>query len=182
MTAMLTYRTRTSYEHRFGRNLMEPSSQDSNKSTILSAAEVHRHAHNAGHRQMKDYPSSTTGASWADLQTPGQSPSISRTATPSGDPVTSVSEKSNANSTYEPPLYAAHSYLRYQADKFNERFDPNCYIALSRKMDDHDVSRGRGEYESVVRGIQQPTLVIGRVTMILQEETMVKKSSTVMVE
>lgn len=42
-----------------------------------------------------------------------------------------------------PPTYTAQSYLQYQADKFLTRFDANCYIHLLRKMDAHDITRGR---------------------------------------
>lgn len=42
-----------------------------------------------------------------------------------------------------PQIFSAQSYLRYQGDKFVKRFDANCYIHLTRKMDSHDVARGR---------------------------------------
>lgn len=156
MIGLLTYRTRVSYERRFGRDIMEKPSQESESPCVSSAADVHRHAHNAGHRHMKEYPSSFTSAICLGLQTPGHSPTTNGNTTPNGD-----ARASNVTiSSPVAPVYAAHSYLRYQADKFNERFDANCYIALSRKMDGHDVSRGRGEYESVVRSIQQPTLIV----------------------
>jgi homoserine O-acetyltransferase len=41
------------------------------------------------------------------------------------------------------PLYAVQSYLDYQGDKFEKRFDANCYIHLTEKMDAHDILRGR---------------------------------------
>ncbi|KAK3825730.1 MAG: homoserine O-acetyltransferase [Benniella sp.] len=160
MTAMLTYRTRASYERRFGRTIMEAKSQDSDKSRILSVAEVHRQAHNAGHRNMKESSPHLINTAPSGLQTPEETP-LATQANEANNPI-SISSR-----THEPPLYAAHSYLRYQADKFNERFDANCYIALSRKMDGHDVSRGRGDYESVVRSIRQPTLVIGMESDVL---------------
>jgi len=56
---------------------------------------------------------------------------------------------------------AVESYLRYQGDKLVGRFDANCYVHLTRQMDTHDVSRGRGEYPDALRTITQPTLVIG---------------------
>lgn len=40
------------------------------------------------------------------------------------------------------PQYSAQSYLQYQADKFLDRFDANCYLHLIGKMDTHDVTRG----------------------------------------
>lgn len=45
------------------------------------------------------------------------------------------------------PVFSAQSYLRYQGDKFIRRFDANCYINLTNKMDTHDLTRDR-----VVRG------------------------------
>ncbi|KAF9183899.1 homoserine O- acetyltransferase [Haplosporangium sp. Z 767] len=152
MTAMLTYRTRNSYERRFGRDKMnQPHPLLENGPNVPAAATIHRLAHNEGHSQSQTDQLRTI----ANLPTPVESPFISGYSTPQ-------TERENAASvTYEPPQYAAHSYLRYQARKFNERFDANCYIALSRKMDAHDISYGRGNYEDVVRSIQQPALVIG---------------------
>lgn len=57
--------------------------------------------------------------------------------------------------------YAAESYLRYQGEKLTGRFDANCYVALTKQMDTHDVARGRGAYEAVLRSIEQPALVVG---------------------
>lgn len=39
--------------------------------------------------------------------------------------------------------FSAQMYLDYQGEKFLRRFDANCYIHLTRKMDQHDVLRGR---------------------------------------
>lgn len=61
-----------------------------------------------------------------------------------------------------PFVFSAQSYLRYQGEKFVNRFDANCYIALTRKMDSHDLARGRGDYEEVLRSIEQPAVVIGK--------------------
>lgn len=63
-----------------------------------------------------------------------------------------------------PTYFSAQSYLRYQGNKFVQRFDANCYIAITRKLDTHDVSRGRvssGDVRDALRMIEQPTLVIG---------------------
>ena len=53
------------------------------------------------------------------------------------------------------------SWLRHHGDKLVRRFDPACYVYLTRLMDSHDVSRGRGPYESVLQRIRQHALVIG---------------------
>jgi len=113
MAALLTYRSRDSFESRFGRkpqrfagNRSEelatpPLTPDASSPTHLYVA-----LHNEGHRH-------------------------SRQGTPSEMPALSI--------------YSAQSYLRYQGDKFTARFDANCYIHITRKMDTHDVVRGRLE-------------------------------------
>ena len=61
-----------------------------------------------------------------------------------------------------PRLFDVESYLSYQGAKFIQRsFDANCYVALTRLMDSHDVARGRGKYPHVLRDVAQPTLVLG---------------------
>jgi homoserine O-acetyltransferase len=58
--------------------------------------------------------------------------------------------------------FSAQSYLRYQGAKFVKRFDSNCYIAMTRKLDTHDVSRGRAEsMAEALALIEQPALVLG---------------------
>ncbi len=57
--------------------------------------------------------------------------------------------------------FAAQSYLHHHGTKLVDRFDANCYVYLTRLMDTHDVSRGRGAYEEVLRTITQPALVVG---------------------
>ena len=63
--------------------------------------------------------------------------------------------------------FHAETYLRHQGQKLVERFDANCYLRLTEIMDTHDVSRGRGDYVEVLRGIELPTLVVGVTTDIL---------------
>ena len=57
--------------------------------------------------------------------------------------------------------WAVEGYLRYQGKKLVDRFDANCYVQLTKQMDTHDVSRGRGEYATILQGIRQQALVIG---------------------
>lgn len=61
----------------------------------------------------------------------------------------SITSSSTSNETKPKPqakIFSAQSYLRYQGDKFVQRFDANCYIHLTRKMDAHDVARGRSHW------------------------------------
>ncbi len=57
-------------------------------------------------------------------------------------------------------LFAVESYLRYQGQQLIDRFDAATYVALTRAMDTHDVTRGRGDLDEVLRSIRQPTLVV----------------------
>ncbi|KAK3842871.1 MAG: homoserine O-acetyltransferase [Linnemannia gamsii] len=173
MTAMLTYRTMDSYERRFGRDIMPPGSSSDQAATTapISSSEIHRRNHNEGHHNQGTATATPSSSSTSRFQTP----------TPGGSPKPSSADHSspsntttNSNTTYQPQIYSTHSYLRYQAVKFNERFDANCYIALSRKMDAHDISFNRGDYEDVVRSIKQPVLVIGIVSDILYTATEIK--------
>ncbi|RCK59094.1 Homoserine O-acetyltransferase [Candida viswanathii] len=64
-------------------------------------------------------------------------------------------------------LFSAQSYLRYNGSKFVDRFDTNCYVVISRKMDCHDLSRGfehdgtNDPLVTVLQGLTTPTLVVG---------------------
>ncbi|KAG1437969.1 hypothetical protein G6F56_012847 [Rhizopus delemar] len=125
MSALLTYRSRNSFESRFGRKATDMKARRPS-----SPGEANRLVHNDGHR-------------------------------------TSPRQETQAHVTInDPPMptpvvFSAQSYLRYQGTKFVNRFDANCYIALTRKMDSHDLSRGREEYEDTLASTSQPTLVIG---------------------
>ncbi len=57
-------------------------------------------------------------------------------------------------------LFAVESYLRYQGQQLVDRFDAATYVALTKAMDSHDVARGRGELEEVLRSLSQPALVV----------------------
>lgn len=102
MAALLTYRSRESFESRFGRR--------------------------TGNKKTQAPPS------------------------PEQDGKVRTGELAN-----EPPpksVFSAQSYLRYQGDKFVRRFDANCYMHLSQKMDSHDVARGRDTW-GAARGQEQ---------------------------
>ncbi|CAK5274319.1 unnamed protein product [Mycena citricolor] len=104
MSALLTYRSRDSFEQRFGRQVQQslvsaPGIISPPPSPPPNAVD----AHNDGHR----------------------------------------TKESGSETPTRPPIFSAQSYLRYQGQKFISRFDANCYIHLTRKMDTHDLARGR---------------------------------------
>jgi homoserine O-acetyltransferase len=65
--------------------------------------------------------------------------------------------------------FLSRSYLQYQGDKFNSRFDANCYLHILDKIDSHDITRNRcppglsrnEALKNALAQIQQPTLVVG---------------------
>jgi len=138
MSALLTYRSRDSFESRFGRKV-----QTSNTNTLISSppktpSEASLAIHNDGHRSSRP-----------------------------GTPRTS---SSSPTSEIQPSkIFSAQSYLRYQGDKFTARFDANCYIHITRKMDTHDVARGRTDIDGdgpddlarALARLPQHALVIG---------------------
>lgn len=114
MAALLTYRSRDSFEARFGRR-------------------AHR----------------TNGAG---VPTPPQSPHGTVPTSPTGDMppppldgATVATAAAAAVAAVRPAapvrIFSAQSYLRYQGDKFISRFDANCYIHITRKLDTHDLGR-----------------------------------------
>jgi homoserine O-acetyltransferase len=58
-------------------------------------------------------------------------------------PPPSDSEDNSNQEHVAPIIFSAQSYMQYQADKFLKRFDANCYIHLTKKMDSHDIAHGR---------------------------------------
>lgn len=202
MAALLTYRSRDSFESRFGRRVgkalkgggqgwsgkkeeqvAKGEDERRRKSIAADAAE----AHNEGNLspRAKPYGSnsspssnghsyfpSSTGAKPAEID-PALSPTATTPPVPntphpptelSDEAVTTTSNGTHAtlppavstaaaaavqrlvepfSPSTAPQIFSAQSYLRYQGDKFVKRFDANCYIHLTRKMDSHDVARDR---------------------------------------
>ncbi len=63
--------------------------------------------------------------------------------------------------------FTVQSYLRHQGTKLVERFDANTYLTLIDAMDSHDVGRGRGPAEAILRRIEIEGIVIGISTDVL---------------
>ncbi|CAN3372267.1 hypothetical protein DIURU_004198 [Diutina rugosa] len=153
MAALLTYRSRNSFETRFGRKL--PNQQPAGASTAVTAAERKRQEEETGIR----YPRTKDEENWL-IHNEG-----SRSHKPK-------SPTTNGDSVPKPQTYfTAQSYLRYQGNKFISRFDANCYISITRKLDTHDITRGQIEVNSdadaedplpkFLGTLTQPHLIIG---------------------
>ncbi|MEO0365602.1 MAG: homoserine O-acetyltransferase [Pseudomonadota bacterium] len=56
--------------------------------------------------------------------------------------------------------FSVASYLQYQGEKLNGRFDAVTYVRLTQAMDSHDVGRGRGSTADVLASITCPALVV----------------------
>lgn len=162
MSALLTYRSRNSFESRFGRNTPDPTRVQTihggENSAPTTPSEAHFQTHNDGHKwkrstlSRKSSSASTSSSALPNPAIPSGTLSPAE-AQPSSDPqfhgpnrtpdrTTSLTggetlSLPKSGSTY----FSAQSYLRYQGSKFVKRFDPNCYIAMTRKLDTHDVSR-----------------------------------------
>ncbi|WP_374164189.1 homoserine O-acetyltransferase [Arcticibacter sp. MXS-1] len=57
--------------------------------------------------------------------------------------------------------FKASSYQNYQGEKLVKRFNAHSYWYLTKAMDSHNIARGRGLPEDVLKRIQARTLVIG---------------------
>jgi homoserine O-acetyltransferase len=56
--------------------------------------------------------------------------------------------------------FAINSYLDYQAEKLQRRFDANTYIALENVMISHDVGRNRGGVSAALSKVEVPIFVV----------------------
>lgn len=173
MSALLTYRSRDSFETRFGRNIPDPSRKQaiSDEQRPLTPSNEHWAIHNDGHKRARTPRTLSTGAQPSPPKTPQSETASVRYTDPQfhgatilspPTPPTPLPDRRRAT-TY----FSAQSYLRYQGEKFVKRFDSNCYIAMTRKLDTHDVSRHRvppGTPNAIplaLSQIKQPALVLG---------------------
>ena len=66
--------------------------------------------------------------------------------------------------------FEVERYLDYHGIKLARRFDANSYLLLTKAMDLHDLSRGRGSLEAALRRIAAPVLSMGITSDILYPE------------
>ena len=153
MVALLTYRSRDSFETRFGRKEQVDKRKFEKAGILINAADTANGDttttilaklpgspnmgkgdplahHNDGNRNRNPVSKPQTRNS-----TRPATPLVPSDSTPT--PATVAPENP------KPPIFSAQSYLRYQGDKFVARFDANCYIHLTRKLDTHDIARDR---------------------------------------
>ncbi|KAI7161290.1 Homoserine [Hortaea werneckii] len=171
MSALLTYRSRDSFETRFGRNIPDPSRRQNINGSIRPGTPGSEHftIHNEGHRNVGS-PRLGKGGDMSGSVESLPSPMEPTVTDPQFSGATPLPGPRPSNKKRITTYYSAQSYLRYQGDKFIKRFDANCYIAITRKLDTHDVSRGRTDttdkplaeqVRDALTLIQQPTLVLG---------------------
>jgi homoserine O-acetyltransferase len=124
---MLTYRSHTSFEIRFDR---KPAIQKKRF---------------AIEKESSEYKSEGSQKKQIGLQTPPGSDDETSVKELSGECARSRKRVRKEDEALQivPVTFAAQSYLQYQAEKFLQRFDANCYLHLLNKMDSHDVTRGR---------------------------------------
>ncbi|KAI7650986.1 Homoserine [Hortaea werneckii] len=171
MSALLTYRSRDSFETRFGRNIPDPSRRQNINGSIRPGTPGSEHftIHNEGHRNVGSPRLGKSGDMSGSVESL-PSPMEPTVTDPQFSGATPLPGPRPSNKKRITTYYSAQSYLRYQGDKFIRRFDANCYIAITRKLDTHDVSRGRTDttdkplaeqVRDALKLIQQPTLVLG---------------------
>ena len=169
MSALLTYRSRNSFESKFGRNTPDPTRKQSinGESRPSIPSDDHWAIHNDGHRSAtgRREPNASTAISSDQngiLAADPQFHAATKTASQHPSSYTSVPTRPSTT-TY----FSAQSYLRYQSEKFVKRFDSNCYIAMSRKLDTHDVSWHKvpagtpNPVSAALSQLQQPALILG---------------------
>lgn len=206
MAAMLTYRSRNSFEAKFGRATPDPNdhrvvTNNTYAREPSTSNEENWAVHNHGNIHAKRLSSSASkprsisppnslasGQSQtdtvvlsSDIGSENSSPTapslLKKENNASITSLSTLASNSSINTTIPAVFngfagmtrkkrvhhfYTAQSYLRYQGKKFVQRFDANCYISITRKLDSHDISRDRGnDIPAALASIKQPTLVIG---------------------
>lgn len=182
MAALLTYRSRNSFEDKFSRRTPSDSQHqkyitsknkrdsipDVQPSTVneqslqihndgiaaVNCAKLSSYSSQKLSKRNNSTSSTESGSSIKSIHSVSSTTSISSV-------VTGEVKETKPAQTY----FSAQSYLRYQGTKFINRFDANCYIAITRKLDTHDLARERYEHDEdiarVLGDVTQPSLIIG---------------------
>lgn len=137
MAALLTYRSRNSFETRFGRKLGK-SLNSKGDDEIDESGKVYPKTKDEEHWLLHNEGSQLTNG-----------------------------QRTNKDKKL-PTYFTAQSYLRYQGQKFIKRFDANCYISITRKLDTHDITRGivdtitnEDPLPQYLQTLKKPHLIIG---------------------
>lgn len=151
MVAMLAYRTRFGFERKFDRKTLDNVPQSLNRH--LECLSLHGTTNNPS---QKPVIKQADRISTAGTQDEDETVIDTKISGPE-------SEQFAAKDAQRAPTYfSVQSYLRYQARKFVNRFDANCYLAITRKLDTHDISRGRSDtIDEALQSVKQKALIIG---------------------
>lgn len=178
MMAMLSYRAPRSVDERFARGVMETAGESAvDRETERTAVDTttNEDASDVDGRRVAedaDAPRATTTNERVEgrlgetlVASPRPRSCAMRKPSSHGDIGLAAHANESASETL--PYFAVESYLQYQGKKFIQRFDANCYVQLTYTLDSHDVARGRGAYEDVLRRLTHRALVVGITSDVL---------------
>ena len=161
MMAMLSYRAPKSVDERFARGVME-NANPSSAAVSESVDDLDTTANVDVERTLTK--TGVEGHIGGSLVGAGRSTAMRK---PSSHGDIGLAAHANESASETLPYFAVESYLQYQGKKFIQRFDANCYIQLTYTLDSHDVARGRGAYEDVLRRLTHRALVVGITSDVL---------------
>ena len=178
MMAMLSYRAPRSVDERFARGVMETAGESAvDRETERTAVDTttNEDASDVDGRRVAedaDAPRATTTNERVEGRLGGTLVASPRPRScamrkPSSHGDIGLAAHANESASETLPYFAVESYLQYQGKKFIQRFDANCYVQLTYTLDSHDVARGRGAYEDVLRRLTHRALVVGITSDVL---------------
>ena len=138
MAAMMMYRSRDSFQRKFSRNVRHsPPTKPHSRASAYPTPPRTPSPSGPRVRHVRKQHARKTAARLQQQHQPSNIPQL-----PQSQPYRSRSPKSP---------FAAETYLSHQGNKFVARFDANCYVATTLKLDTHDISRGRSPLPSLSR-------------------------------